>query len=101
MSDIIYNSAATGTSERFDVRKADIPTSIKASGVASTDTVNLQFSQDSGATFVDWTIAAVVVGFTDEGNEITISTPGIYRFDITNVSTNTIKITTDKPQFTR
>ena len=99
MSDIVYNSAATGSSEKIDVRGGSMPMTIVGSNIDATDTVVLQISQDEGATYVGVGIggAAVGLGPDSDSNVLVINQPGLFRMAITNVSTNTIKITTDRP----
>ena len=102
MSDVntIFNSASTGNSERFTVRGGTLPTSVIGAEIGAADTVKLQTSQDNGATFIDVGIGGSQVGIGAEGdsNVLVINQPGVWRVNVTNVSGNTIKITTETPQ---
>ena len=63
-----------GTSDRFDLKLLDCPATISATGLATTETVDLQISQDAGVSF-----ANTGTQLTATTNTKAITSPGIFR----------------------
>ena len=100
----IFNSNATGFSQRFDARGRDLPLSIFASNIGAADTAALQFPDpdDPNTEASDVAIGiggnSVGVGADADSNVLVINQPGNYRIKVTNASGNTIRLWTVTPR---
>lgn len=79
MARIYINSALEKTSDSFQIRQIDIPASISVKGLGAAEVVDLQMSQDDGATWFDAYDAGSKVTLTSDSNQVTVNGPGTFR----------------------
>lgn len=63
-----------GTSDRFELKLVDLPATLAAPGLATTEVVDIQISQDGGTTF-----ANTGLQLTATENTKSITGPGIFK----------------------
>ena len=71
---LIAATTGTGTSSRFNLQLTMLPATISAPGLATTEVVDVEISQDGGSTFGDTGLQ-----LTATENTKVITGPGIYR----------------------
>jgi hypothetical protein len=95
----IYISAATASvnSDKFQIRTCDIPTSISASGLSGTETVDLQITHDDGSNWFDAYYCGNKVQLTATNNQTILLGPGTFRFSKgATLSAVTAAVATDR-----
>ena len=71
---LLAAATGSGTSAAFEVKLTDCPITLSATGLATTETVDIQISQDGGSTF-----ANTGVQLDATTNTKAIVSPGMYK----------------------
>jgi len=76
---LIDGLTADSSSDRFDVSSGQEGATLFATGLASGESADLQFTQDAGSTWTDMKLNGSVVALTSDDNTVTVFGIGNYR----------------------
>lgn len=73
----------------------DVPTTITATGLGASETVDIMFSQDGGATFTDMWIDGTQIQLSQTNNTLSLYVFGIFKVD-KSVTSGGVTVTAHK-----